>query len=409
MLPLRVCGRVPDGSLTVEPSHVVDGAEAGPLALQVGMYWSTAEHSGGLDRVFTELVQQLPAAGIRTVGAVEGPPSVALLSNGMARPFGDNGGRKVARYWRLRQNLIGFVEDDQVDLVVLHFALYGRLILDRIKKPLVVHFQGPWAQEALAEGASKTTARVRHLIEASVYRRAARIIVLSRAFSELLQRDYGISERKIRIVPGHVDLERFRNSVSRAHARSLLGFPTDRPLMVAVRRLKRRMGLKTLVEALAKVVIECPDVLLAIGGTGPLRGELEAQVRALGLERNVRFLGYVAENDLPLLYRAADFSIVPTEALEGFGLVAAESLAAGTPALVTSVGGLPDVVAGLSPNLIFPGADVDAMASRLVSVLRGDISLPTVAECESYARDRFALATAAERVAAVYREALAAS
>ena len=399
---------MPGIDLNVERKANAGGGQA-PLSLQIGMYWSTAEHSGGLDRVYTELVRQLPAAGIRTIGAVEGPPTVAVVSHGLAKPFGDEGGSKVRRYWRLRQNLTRFVEDDNIDLVVLHFALYGRLILDRIKRPLVVHFQGPWAQEALAEGASKPMARIRYAIEASVYRRADRIIVLSRAFSELLQRDYGISERKIRIVSGHVDLDRFRCHGTRREARAALDLPLDRPLMVAVRRLKRRMGLVTLLDALSKVVGVCPEVLLVLGGTGPLRAELEAQVEALSLKRNVRFLGYVAEDDLPLLYRAADFSVVPTEALEGFGLVAAESLAAGTPTLVTAVGGLPEVVDGLSRDLIFPAGDADAMASHLRSVLRGDIALPTMAECESYARERFALAMAAERVAAVYREVLAAS
>ena len=398
-----------DGKLTDEVEcETVHSGRRLPLSLQIGMYWSTAEHSGGLDRVFTELVQQLPAAGIRTIGAVEGPASVALLSRGTARPFGDDRASRIARYFRLRRNLIRFVEEDEIDLIVVHFALYGRLVLDRIKRPLVVHFQGPWAQEALAEGASRSSVRVRHAIEASVYRRADRIIVLSHAFSELLQRDYAVPETKIRIVPGHVDLERLRCHGTRREARLALDLPLDRPLMVAVRRLKRRMGLGTLLDALARVVVDRPSVLLILGGTGPLRAELEAKVDALDLGRNVRFLGYVSEDNLPTLYRAADFTVVPTEALEGFGLVAAESLAAGTPALVTAVGGLPEVVSDLSRNLIFPAANADAIATHLSSVLRGDITLPTIIECESYARNRFALKTAAERVAAIYKEVLAA-
>ena len=66
------------------------------------------------------------------------------------------------------------------------------------------------------------------------------------------------------------------------------------------------------------------------------------------------------------------------------------------------------MVADLSRDLVFPAAEAEAMASHLVSVLRGDVALPTIAECETYAREKFALATAAERVAAVYREVLAA-
>ena len=78
------------------------------------------------------------------------------------------------------------------------------------------------------------------------------------------------------------------------------------------------------------------------------------------MANHVRMLGSSRDADLPLYYRAADLSVVPTVALEGFGLVAAESLAAGCPALVTPVGGLPSVVADLSPDLVLEDATPDS-------------------------------------------------
>jgi glycosyltransferase involved in cell wall biosynthesis len=107
-----------------------------------------------------------------------------------------------------------------------------------------------------------------------------------------------------------------------------------------------------------------PEVLLLIAGKGPLHDALSARIEDLGLQRHVRLLGYVPDADLALAYRAADLSVVPTVALEGFGLITVESLAAGTPVLVTPVGGLPETVQALAPNLILPAATDPSFAPQ---------------------------------------------
>jgi glycogen synthase len=106
------------------------------------------------------------------------------------------------------------------------------------------------------------------------------------------------------------------------------------------------------VAAMALVRKRMPEALLLVAGEGPLTGVLRGQVQSLELTNNVQLLGFVRDQDLPTAYRAADLTIVPSMALEGFGLTVAESLAAGTPALVTPVGGLPEVVRDLSPGLV---------------------------------------------------------
>jgi glycosyltransferase involved in cell wall biosynthesis len=117
------------------------------------------------------------------------------------------------------------------------------------------------------------------------------------------------------------------------------------------------MGIDLLIRAAAEV----PGIQVVIGGEGPLRAELEALAASLGV--NARFLGYVRDEDLPSLYRAADLFVLPTRALEGFGLVAIEAMACGTPALGTPVGALPEVLGPL--GLLFEAAEPGAIAAGI--------------------------------------------
>jgi glycogen(starch) synthase len=98
---------------------------------------------------------------------------------------------------------------------------------------------------------------------------------------------------------------------------------------------------------------------------------------------------------------------VPTVALEGFGLIAAESLAAGTPCFVSPVGGLPEVVSALSPDLVLRSPASEDIATAITSALSGKMILPDEARCRSYAAENFDWKIIAARVADVYRQALA--
>ena len=99
----------------------------------------------------------------------------------------------------------------------------------------------------------------------------------------------------------------------------------------------------------------------------------------------VRFLGRVDDDALIDVYRAADVSVVPSRAWEGFGLVTLESLACGTPVLVSDEGGLPEAVLRLDPDLVVPAGDVDALAAQLDRARRDPDRLPTREACRAYA------------------------
>lgn len=326
------------GDLPGPPSPIpVPGPDL--ASLHVGMGWHD-EQPGGLNRMVANLLLHLPSVRVSARALVAGSAEVERLSNGQARAFARLADPLPLRVLRAGTALREAVRRSSPDVVALHFALFGLLGGRAFRHtPLVVHFHGPWADEGIVEGGSSRAVSAKRWVENRVYRPAGRFITLSEAFADVLERHYGVDRALVRVVPGGVDTERFEPSLPRSQARHRLGLSLDRPIILTVRRLTRRMGLPDLVTAFATLRRRVPEALLVIAGSGPLYGPLEAQIRELGLEAHARLLGRVPDDQLPILYRAADLSVVPSTALEGFGLTTVESLASGTPVLVASVGG----------------------------------------------------------------------
>jgi glycosyltransferase involved in cell wall biosynthesis len=377
-------------------------------SLQIGMHWFP-ERAGGLDRMYYALVSALPCAGVAVRGIVAGSPRVADETAGMIGGFAPATQLLPLRLMAARRALRREIGRQRPDVISSHFALYTYPALDLTRGiPQVSHFHGPWAEESYDEGVDSLGLRAKRYLEYAVYARSCRLIVLSNAFGRILTERYGVPPERIRVVPGCVNADQFDLPITRAEAREMLQLPQDRPIVLAVRRLVRRMGLEDLIDAVQLLKSREPDVLLLIAGKGQLRAELQARIEQAGLGANVRLLGFVPDDQLAVLYRAANASVVPTVALEGFGLITAESLAAGTPVLVTPVGGLPEAVADLSIDLVLPSCGAAAISDGLGAALRGTLKLPDANACRAYARTKFDQEVIARQVAAVYREAIAA-
>ncbi|RZS87399.1 glycosyltransferase involved in cell wall biosynthesis [Motilibacter rhizosphaerae] len=358
----------------------------------VGMSWDTP---GGLTRYLRDLHGALEAAGAAPRVLVLAPATEAPAS---ARVVGDETAP-------LAQRLRGYARAaarEDAGVVDAHFALYAAwpvLAGAWRRRPLVVHFHGPWADESLAAGTRQGAAvRAKRALEGAVYRRARRLVVLSTAFADLLVEGYGVDRERVHVVRPGVDLERF--TPDHEGARERLGL--SGPVVVSARRLVPRMGLDVLLRAWAQLPPP-PGATLLLTGEGPEAPALAALAAELGVSGSVRLLGRVTEEHLVDLYRAADACVLPSLSLEGFGLAAVEALATGTPVLVTAVGGLPEVVEGLEggqrTGLVVPPGDVAALAERLRAALVGD--LPSRDACRAHA-ETFSWARAAEENLAVY-------
>jgi glycosyltransferase involved in cell wall biosynthesis len=372
--------------------------------LQLGMHDRGA--GGGADRYFWDLFDHLKAF-----------PDLSLkgfyfrhqgIWSDTARDELCLGSSRLPGYrrlWNLRRAVLPELksEPNRPTLVASHFAFYAAALLpDLSRLNHVVHFHGPWAVEAAAEGRNRVNVIAKRSVERAIYSSAKAFVTLSQAFKDLLTAEYRIDPARIHVIPGGVDTQRFYPG-NRRDARARLGWPLDARILLCVRRLVRRMGLENLLEAFREAAGNHSDAILMVGGAGPLRTELETKISSDGLAGRVRLLGFIPDQQLAFAYQAADLSIVPSQSLEGFGLTTLESLACGTPVLVTPVGGLPEAVGSLTPALVLADCSTRTLAKSLDQFLRGGFTLPSAADCRRYSEANFSWPKIAEKVSKLYR------
>jgi len=186
------------------------------------------------------------------------------------------------------------------------------------------------------------------------------IAVPSRAMLEVLQ-GYGIRTPG-EVVPTGIDLKQFAGG-NGARFREAWDIAADRPLLVHAGRLAFEKNCDFLLRMLVRVKAEVPDVLLLIAGEGPARKQLEALARRLGLNGQVRFIGYLdRDGSLEDFYAAGD-AFVFASRTETQGLVLLESKALGTPVVSTAIMGTQEVLRAGEGCLIAEDDEADFAAN----------------------------------------------
>ncbi|HTX19065.1 MAG TPA: glycosyltransferase family 4 protein [Bacteroidota bacterium] len=135
-----------------------------------------------------------------------------------------------------------------------------------------------------------------------------------------------------------------------------------------VARLRSEKGHRFLLEAMPAVLGDVPDCELLVVGDGPDKEVLRSLASKLGIADRVIWMGERNSGETYRLYGAMDILVVPSE-FEGFGLSAAEGMAAGLPVIASDVGGLREVVADGSTGYLVPFGERTRLASAIVSLL----------------------------------------
>lgn len=193
----------------------------------------------------------------------------------------------------------------------------------------------------------------------TAYRRADHIVAISDGVGRALSRRFDIDPKRVSTIHNAVDLTTVKVRAEEAPK----DLPT-KPFLVAAGRLVPQKGFDILIRAFAATAGECSLVIL---GNGPERAALGDLARRCGVDRRVRFLGFV-EN--PWSYFARSAAFVCSSRWEGFGNVIIEAMACGVPVVSTDCDyGPREIIVHGQSGLLVAIEDVDALSKAITSVL----------------------------------------
>jgi phosphatidyl-myo-inositol dimannoside synthase len=184
--------------------------------------------------------------------------------------------------------------------------------------------------------------------------------------------------------------------------------------LIFVGRLVEKKGVKYLLEALAIVLQDHPEIRLCIVGHGPLRSSLELAAEQLGLSGGVLFAGPVPHHQLPKYYQQADMAVFPfvqaaSGDQEGFGLVMVEAMGSGCPVIATKLPAVQDVVqSGITGILVTPGDSVELARAICSAIDQPEKAFSMAEVARVFALQRFDWAITRARFSKVFELAITA-
>ncbi|MGB4266993.1 MAG: glycosyltransferase family 4 protein, partial [Limnochordia bacterium] len=183
-----------------------------------------------------------------------------------------------------------------------------------------------------------------------------------------LQRIFQVPQDKLFVIPNGVKAEQFESVVP-----DLAGFRgkyarPDEKIVFFIGRLVHEKGVQVLLDAVPKVLARVPNTKFIIAGKGPNEKELQHRAAAMGVADRVIFTGFVDDLTRNSLYRVADAAVFPS-LYEPFGIVALEGMAAGTPVVVSDIGGFAEIIQHGHNGLTTYTGNSQSLADNIVAVL----------------------------------------
>jgi len=260
--------------------------------------------------------------------------------------------------------------EEEVDLVHAHDWLVGYAaagVKNLFDVPLVstIHATEYGRHQGFLPGPMN---KLIHQIEWWLTYESRRTITCSRYMHEQVREIFELPPSKLDVIPNGVDLSTVHPPEGVAEFRDeQLGLAPDEKLVFFAGRLEYEKGVQTVLDALPLVGERVP-VRFIVAGVGTHEAELRDHTQRDGLEDQVEFLGFISDEELRMYYAAADLAVVPS-LYEPFGMVALETMAAGTPCIAADTGGLRELVVHDATGLRFSPGDPSSLASAILRLL----------------------------------------
>jgi len=341
--------------------------------LRIGMVSVDAPpYIGGMGRHVGSLMKALENLGVDV-----------RLYDRTKRPLHYRLGKNVGFSLGLASALRSWIAAEGIDLLHVH-AGPGGVFLPFPPIPMIVTANHTYQQQRRIRG--QWWKWIFLSSEWTTYLSAQSVACISSDTAESIRRDYRVSENRIRTIPCGFDTKPWEEaSALSEHRRGC----------VFVGRNDARKGYDVLLEAWNIIRLSHPDEILLIVG-------IESKNRD-----GIRFLGRLSDADLRSLVGRSKVLLMPSR-LEGFGLAAAEAIAAGTPVVAMDVAGLRTVVTHGVSGLLTP-FDSDSFASATMSVLSDDLLWKRLHDGCAQKRSRFSVSREAEAYRDLYHQVYSSS
>ncbi len=219
-----------------------------------------------------------------------------------------------------------------------------------------------------------------------------RVICVSGAIREYVQKNYGVSEDKLVVIPRGIDLELFnpRNVTAEFITNFKRTYQLEGKFVVtSVGRITQLKDYETFIAALTKVKQTIPQLVgLIVGGVHPDRQayfeRLKEQVKAAGSEDYIHFTG--SQEKVPELYALSDVVVSSSKKPESFGRAAAEALAMNVPVVATGHGGVLDIVKEGKTGFLFSPEDGEGLKKGILQIYQ-----QPMLELRTFVAERFSL------------------
>jgi glycosyltransferase involved in cell wall biosynthesis len=246
------------------------------------------------------------------------------------------------------------------------------------------------------------------LVYRVVNRLSDRVLAVSEEVKKFCIDADRIDPRRISVVYNGVDLQHISAEDSQENPFAAADWAGASHIITCVGNIRRVKGIDVLVRAAQRVCRELPSAVFVIAGSLYERDyseEVQAMIRQLGLEKNVRLLGFVAD-PVPLLKMSNAFCLLSRS--EGFCNALLEAMACGVPAVVTRVGGNPEAITDGENGFLVLVEDDAAAAERLLTLLRDPERGTKIGECgRKSVETRFSADVMIQKLIGVYRDLLA--
>jgi glycosyltransferase involved in cell wall biosynthesis len=179
---------------------------------------------------------------------------------------------------------------------------------------------------------------------------------------------------------------------------------TNNKVWINVGSFVKEKNHRFLLKVFASYLMEDQENELWLIGDGPLRVHLEEQAKSLGIEQNVKFLGY--QKNAVAFIKAADIMVMPSK-IEGLPGVILEALSCGTPVIASAVGGIPEVVLNDQNGYVIEGFNEEEYLSKIKKVLNDkDLRINMGKNAQKLIQEEFLMPKIAKRFEEIYKNIL---